>query len=188
MKKGLVAGVLSVSLITGHAWAACAGPDDELAMKTSGMQQALMVAALVCHDAALYNRFVIAHRGELQRADAALMAFFRRENAVVGESDYHAFKTKAANVSALESARDQAGYCARAQQLFSAALDSEGDSLASFVLRQWQATGQVIRATCVSDTYTSDAYPSAVQASAPAPSGSPSPVPPSPAEPGMADQ
>jgi hypothetical protein len=182
MIRKILAGAVSLSLIAGNAWAAgCVGPDDLMAMKTSSMQQQLMVAAFSCNDVALYNRFVVGHQHELQAADAALMAFFVRENAEGGTDAYHAFKTKAANVSALESARDQQGYCARAQQLFNAALDPYGADLAWFVSSQWRATGEFINATCTADTDPS----AAVQTQASAPSGFAPPVPPSPVEPGM---
>jgi len=153
MRKKHLAAAVAFSLATGNALAGsrCAGPEDELAMKTSSMQQALMVAALSCGDAPLYNRFVLSYRTELQRADAALLAFFVRRNTSAGERDYHAFKTKAANVSALQSARDSSGYCANAQRLFSAALDSGPVRLADFVLTQWQGTNEIIRARCTAD-------------------------------------
>jgi hypothetical protein len=153
MKKKYVAAAVALSLVAGHAQAAsrCIGPDDELAMKTSSMQQALMVAALSCGDAALYNRFVLSYRPELQQADATLLTFFMRENGARGEADYHSFKTKAANISALESARDSTGYCANAQRLFTAAFNSGYDSLGAFVASQWQGTAEIIRARCTAD-------------------------------------
>jgi hypothetical protein len=154
MKKKYLAATVAFALVAGNAYAAgdCAGPQDELAMKTSSMQQALMVAALSCGDVALYNRFVVSHQAELQQADAALMSFFVRENAEGGQEDYHAFKTKAANISSLESARNRGGYCANAERLFAAALDPAGANLAWFVSSQWGNTGEVIQATCTADT------------------------------------
>lgn len=151
MKRKILAAVVALSFGAGPAWAGnrCVGPQDDLAMKTSTMQQALMVAALSCGDASLYNGFVLSHRAELQRADAMLMAFFVRDNGERGEADYHAFKTKAANVSALESAHDSAGYCANAERLFAAALN--GTDLATFVSTEWQQTGEVLRARCTAD-------------------------------------
>lgn len=146
MKKKFIAVGIAASLLAGPAWGQgrCAGPEDELAMKTSAMQQALMVAALACNDVALYNHFVIAHRGDLMRADAALLHFFVRERG--GEAAYHAFKTKAANVSSLESARDNAGYCTNAGRLFEAARGA--DDFQGFVAYQWRSTGEFIRARC----------------------------------------
>ena len=91
-----------------------------------------MVAALQCHEAAAYNRFVIAYRRELQDSDAALKAFFVRRGGEHGEAGYDTFKTKAANLSALEQARDAGAFCADAHALFQAALANRG-SLMSFV-------------------------------------------------------
>jgi hypothetical protein len=171
MKKKYLAANLALILVAGNAYGAssCAGPQDELAMKTSSMQQALMVAALSCGDVALYNRFVLSHQVELQQADASLMAFFVRENAEGGQEDYHAFKTKAANVSSLESARNRAGYCANAERLFAAALDPAGANLAWFVSSQWSATGEVIQATCTADSsQVASGMPEGIQTSVPA--------------------
>ncbi|MGD0190965.1 MAG: hypothetical protein ABSD74_09515 [Rhizomicrobium sp.] len=185
MTRKMLACAMSLSLIAGNAWAAtkCVGPDDMMAMKTASLQQQLMVAAFSCNDVALYNRFVLSHQRELQDSDAALLAFFVRENAEGGTEDYHAFKTRAANVSALESARDQTGYCARALQLFNVALDPGGANLSWFVSSQWRATGEFINATCTADTDPT----AAVQTQASAPSGFAPPVPPSPVEPSLAN-
>jgi hypothetical protein len=127
-----------------------------------------MVAALSCGDVAAYNRFVIAHQAELQQSDAALLAFFVRENAEAGEADYHAFKTKAANVSSLESARDRGAYCAEAGRLFGVAYDAYGATLAWFVSSQWRGTGEVLQASCTADSRRGE-----------------SPVPASPVEPSL---
>jgi hypothetical protein len=40
--------------------AGCASPADASALKTAVMQQELMVAALQCHEASAYTRFVTA--------------------------------------------------------------------------------------------------------------------------------
>lgn len=148
MKKKVLALALAGTLVSGHAWAGhvCAGPADELAMKTSAMQQALMVAALSCNDISLYNRFVVWHQRDLQRADGALLRYFRR--GAGGEAAYHAFKTKAANVSSLASARDSTSYCANAGRLYRAALDPSAADLAWFVSQQWPARGEFVRASC----------------------------------------
>jgi hypothetical protein len=110
----------------------CASPAEAAALKTAVMQQELMVAALQCHEAGAYNRFVINYRGELQSSDAALKAFFVRRGGEHGEAGYDTFKTKAANLSALEQARDAQSFCADAHALFGAALANQG-SLMSFV-------------------------------------------------------
>jgi hypothetical protein len=112
--------------------ASCASPTDASALKTAVMQQELMVAGLQCHEASAYNRFVMAYRGELQSSDATLKAFFVRRGGEHGEAGYDTFKTKAANLSALEQARDTKSFCADAHALFTGVLDHRG-SLMSFV-------------------------------------------------------
>ena len=112
--------------------AGCASSSDASALKTAVMQQELMVAALQCHEAAAYNRFVMAYRGELQSSDATLKAFFVRRGGEHGEAGYDTFKTKAANLSALEQARDAGSFCADAHALFAGVLAHRG-SLMSFV-------------------------------------------------------
>jgi hypothetical protein len=181
MRKTL-ATTVAVLVAAGHAQAAsdCVGPQDELAMKTSSMQQALMVAALSCGDISPYNHFVLSHQAELQQADAALLAFFVRENAEAGQDDYHAFKTKAANVSSLASARDNGAYCANAARLFQAAFEPYGANLAWFVSSQWQTTNEVIRASCTVDE-------AAARISATPSRSYGGPVPPSPVEPSLAN-
>lgn len=183
MKKKILAGVLAGTLFSTQAYAAhaCAGAGDELAMKTSAMQQALMVAALSCNAIPRYNDFVVSHRSDLQRADHALLLFFERENGARGESDYHAFKTKAANVSSLESARNNGPYCANAERLFEAAESGYGADLATFVARQWSGTGEFIRASCT--------FASAREAMTRGVSRLfESPVPASPADPGLSGE
>lgn len=112
--------------------AGCASPVDAAALKTAVLQQELMVAALQCHEEGAYNRFVMTYRPELQSSDATLKAFFVRRGGEHGEAGYDAFKTKAANLSALEQARDTAAFCGDAHALFRAALSNQG-SLMSFV-------------------------------------------------------
>ena len=109
--------------------AGCATPVDANALKTAVMQQKLMVAAFQCHEAGAYNRFVTTYRSELQSSDAALKAFFVRRG---GEHGYDSFKTKAANLSALEQARNAGAFCADAHALYAAAFAHRG-SLMSFV-------------------------------------------------------
>jgi len=115
------------------AWAAgCANPDEASALKTAVLQQELMVAALQCHESGAYNRFVNTYRPELQSSDATLKTFFVRRGGEHGEAGYDTFKTKAANLSALEQARNAAAFCADAHVLFQAALANRG-TLMSFV-------------------------------------------------------
>jgi hypothetical protein len=123
---------LSIALAGPADAAGCASPAEAAALKTAVMQQELMVAALQCHESGAYNRFVIAYRPELQDSDAALKAFFVRRGGEHGEAGYDTFKTKAANLSALEQARDAHAFCADAHALFQAALANRG-SLMSFV-------------------------------------------------------
>jgi len=120
--------------------AGCASPTDASALKTAVLQQELMVAALQCHEAGAYNRFVMSYRGELQSSDASLKAFFVRRGGEHGESGYDTFKTKAANLSALEQARDSSSFCADAHALFTAALAHRG-TLMSFVEAKSGDTG-----------------------------------------------
>jgi len=124
---------LSNPALISPAWAAgCATPTDAATLKTAVMQQQLMVAAFQCHEAGAYNRFVTAYRGELQSSDAALKAFFVRRGGEHGEAGYDTFKTKAANLSALEQARHGAAFCADTHALFTDVLDHRG-SLMNFV-------------------------------------------------------
>jgi hypothetical protein len=113
----------------------CASPAEAAALQTAAMQQELMVAALQCHEAAAYNRFVIAYRPELQDSDAVLKAFFVRRGGEHGEAGYDTFKTKAANLAALEQARNAHAFCADASSLFQAVMANRG-SLMSFVESQ----------------------------------------------------
>jgi hypothetical protein len=110
--------------------AGCATAKDAAALKTAAMQQELMVAAFQCREASAYNGFVTLYRSELQSSDAALKSFFVRRGG--GEAGYDSFKTKAANLSALEQARHGAAFCADAHALYAAVLAHRG-SLASFV-------------------------------------------------------
>jgi hypothetical protein len=105
-----------------------------------------MVAALQCHETSAYNHFVIAYRPELQDSDAALKAFFVRRGGEHGEAGYDTFKTKAANLSALEQARDARAFCTDAHALFQAALANRG-TLMSFV--DTRAGGTDIASICV---------------------------------------
>ena len=105
--------------LIGSAWAAgCASPEEASALKTAVLQQELMVAALQCHESGAYNRFVNTYRPELQSSDATLKTFFVRRGGEHGEAGYDTFKTKAANLSALEQARNGGAFCADAHVLF----------------------------------------------------------------------
>jgi len=146
MLKTTCAAIALMALSNPALAASCATQTDAAALKTAVMQQELMVAALQCHEAAAYNRFVLSYRGELQSSDAALKAFFVRRGGEHGEAGYDTFKTKAANLSALEQARDTRSFCADAHALFTAALANRG-SLMSFV--EVRSSGTDIGNICV---------------------------------------
>src|SRR5204862_8181846 len=98
--------------------------EDMPAIKAAAVHQKLMVAALSCNGIQLYNNFVTAYQKEVQNSDRALQNFFRRMNGKTGTEDYHAFKTRLANASSLQSIGDITGYCASAKQVFDTALNS----------------------------------------------------------------
>ncbi len=98
------------------------------ALKTAALQQELMVAGLTCHGDAQYNRFVTGFKPELQKSDAALMAYFKKRDG--NEAGYDSYKTKLANLAANQQSRDTARYCANVRRDFAAA---DGMSLDDFV-------------------------------------------------------
>jgi hypothetical protein len=116
--------------------AGCARPDEFTALKAAAVQQKLMVAALSCHAAQLYNKFVVAYRKDLQASDRALQNFFRRINGRSGTADYHAYKTRLANASSMESIGNMPAYCASAKAAFDTVLNGEKTSLREFVSAQ----------------------------------------------------
>lgn len=124
---------LAVASLCNSALAqSCVTPVDANALKTAALQQELVVAALQCHEETAYNQFVISYRGELQSSDAALRSFFVRRAGEHGEAAYDAFKTKAANLSALDQVHNAASFCADTHALFEAAL-AHVSSLAALV-------------------------------------------------------
>ncbi|MEY4964766.1 MAG: hypothetical protein RL274_349 [Pseudomonadota bacterium] len=128
------------------AWAAgCATPGEASALKTAVMHQAMMVAALQYKEVSAYNRFINTYRGELQSSDASLKGFFVRRGGEHGEAGYDSFKTKAANISGLEQARDTGTFCADARALFAASAQNR-DTLAGFV--EARSAGMDIGAIC----------------------------------------
>jgi len=132
MMKTASAAIALLALANPALAAGCATPNEAAALKTAVIQQELMVAALQCRETNAYNRFVTTYRGELQTSDATLKTFFLRRGGEHGEAGYDTFKTKAANLSALEQARNSSGFCADAHALFAAAF-ANGGSLMSFV-------------------------------------------------------
>src|ERR1700684_313337 len=137
---------LSLALANPALAADCASPLEAAALETAVMQQELMVAALQCREVSAYNRFVMTYRPGLEASDAALKAFFVRRGGEHGEAGYDTFKTKAANLSALEQARDTRAFCADAHTLFQAALSNRG-SLMSFV--ESRSSGTDVGNICV---------------------------------------
>jgi hypothetical protein len=132
MMKTTTAAIALLALVNPALAAGCATPNEAAALRAAVIQQELMVAALQCHETGAYNRFVMTYRGELQTSDAVLKGFFLRRGGEHGEAGYDSFKTKAANLSALEQARDGRAFCADAHALFAAAFANQG-SLISFV-------------------------------------------------------
>jgi hypothetical protein len=112
----------------------CAKDDEVTAIQAASVQQQLMVAALTCHAVANFNAFQTGFGKELRRSDAALMKMFKRfYGSRKGEKEYHAFKTRLANDSSMRSIHDNPGYCAAAQNVFTAALGPQKPTLAAFV-------------------------------------------------------
>jgi len=132
MLRTASAAIALLALANSALAAGCATPDEAAALRTAVIQQELMVAALQCHETKAYNRFVMSYRGELQSSDATLKSFFVRRGGEHGEAGYDTFKTKAANLSALEQARNAGAFCADAHALFASAFAHHG-SLMSFV-------------------------------------------------------
>ena len=129
---------LAFSSIVGGAWAGevCARAQDLTALQVASVQQNLMVAALACNDAGLYNTFVVTYRNDLQESDARLRDFFARLSDGTGKTGYDAFKTKLANDYSLSSNRNKGNFCRNALTAFRSALNEGKKSLASFALSQ----------------------------------------------------
>jgi hypothetical protein len=142
MRKSVKTGAAALMLVcmAGNVSAAtatgCARPDEFSAVKTAAMQQRLMVAALSCDAIQLYNKFVTSYQKELQASDRTLENFFRRLNGRSGTEDFHAFKTKLANASSMQSIGDITTYCASAKETFAVALDGKQTTLRNFVSLQ----------------------------------------------------
>ena len=130
MFKTACATIALIALANPALAAGCVTTKDAAALKTAVMQQALMVAAFQCQEASAYNGFVTIYRKELQSSDAVLKSFFVKRGG--GEGGYDKFKTKAANISALEQARHSDAFCADTHALYAAVLAHRG-SLISFV-------------------------------------------------------
>jgi hypothetical protein len=106
-----------------------------MALQTATVQQHFMVAALACNTADLYNSFVKAYRGDLQKSDGALQAYFLRRDARNGVADYNSFKTKLANVYSARSAGNLKSFCRSATASIATALKDKAN-LAELVSSQ----------------------------------------------------
>src|SRR5258707_482453 len=135
------------SCMVSAAWAQgiCVRPQDMTALQTATVQQHFMVAALSCDTADLYNNFVRAYRGDLQKSDEALQAYFVRRDARTGVADYHAFKTKLANLYSVRSVGNLKIFCRNATASIQIALKDK-KNLAELVSSQ---------PISIEDTYTS---------------------------------
>jgi len=139
MQAKLKAGAAALALIcfaTEVSAAACARPQDVMALRTAAVQQRLMVAALSCNAIGLYNDFVRAYQSELQDSDRNLRNYFQRNNSGTGAADYNAFKTKMANDSSMVSVGDMQAYCDAAEVAFDLALSAAKVELTAFVIAQ----------------------------------------------------
>jgi len=114
---------LCLILSANTAFAGCLAAREAAALKVASLQQRLMVAGLTCKADGDYNRFVLAHRAELQRSDDDLKAYFVRNG---GEAGYDSYKTKMANLAAHGPAIDRNAFCAATDVMFRD-LDRSGD-------------------------------------------------------------
>ena len=175
---------LMLTCMAGNVWAAtteaagCARPEDMSAIKAAALQQKLMVAALSCNAIQLYNKFVTAYQKELQNSDQALQNFFRRLNGKTGTADYHAFKTRLANTSSLQSIGDINAYCASTKETFDTALGSAKITLAGFVSGQATSADDAFSPCQVRTAGVAEATPP--PQNVPRPRGKPADILPSP--------
>lgn len=103
-KSCAVAIASAIAALPMLANASCVTHADLMALQNAALQQRLMVSAFQCHDLQLYNAFVLNHRPQLQSYDAALLAFFKRDDPKGGDAAYNAYKTHLANIAALQDA------------------------------------------------------------------------------------
>lgn len=140
MRKGLAAAMavlMGSSAATGALAAErCAKTEDITAMQAAAVQQQLMVAALSCEAVPLYNSFVTAYQPELFAADRQLLKFFKRLKPRGGELDYHAFKTRMANMASQLSIHNIDLFCSNAKAAYGLALGPTKSTLAAFVATQ----------------------------------------------------
>lgn len=113
--------------------AGCAYPVDIYAVRAAVIQQNLMTAALTCHAAPEYSRFIAQYLRGLLASDYQLEAFFQRLYGQSGTAKYNAFKKRLANASSEQSINRGPAYCADAQASFDLALSHGGKSLTAFL-------------------------------------------------------
>ncbi|HEY1629788.1 MAG TPA: hypothetical protein VGF56_00635 [Rhizomicrobium sp.] len=132
---GVLAAITAADARGGSKLAKCASPDEVSAIQTAAIQQQLMVAALTCNEIEHFNAFQTGYGPELRTSDSRLEHMFKRIfGAGAGEAQYHAFKTRLANNSSMNSIHDNTTYCHTAQTVFAAALaPASRQSLADFV-------------------------------------------------------
>jgi hypothetical protein len=99
----------------------CASPSEMTTLRVAALQQQLMVAALTCHQARAYNRFVLAYRPQLRRSDHAMLALFLHSDRADGDADYNAYKTRLANLAMLKENKNVRAFCGAARRDFRAA-------------------------------------------------------------------
>jgi hypothetical protein len=103
----------------------CATPDEAMALKSTMLQQQLMVAGLACHETVSYRDFLQFHGGELQGSDMVLKAFFERREGRQGDAAYDAYRISATKLAALNQSWNGAAFCAAAAQLFEFSLKGQ---------------------------------------------------------------
>jgi len=114
---------LALCLMSGSVAAGmrCASSEELTALKVAALRQKLMVAALTCHQAGSFNRFVVTYQEKLVDSDHALMRFFVRQNSAHADDAYNAYKTRMANDFSLHSLKDP-WFCESARASLDAAL------------------------------------------------------------------
>jgi len=114
---------LALTLLAGNAGAAgiCARPQEVTALRVAALRQQLMVAALTCHQAVSFNRFVTGYQDAFLDSDRMLMDFFVRKDAGNGDAAYNTYKTRQANDASLRSLHDPM-FCDESTAVFRAAL------------------------------------------------------------------
>jgi hypothetical protein len=131
VKTGL--SLMTLCALTAQSYAAdLCDPVASAALKAAAIQQELMVAGFTCNDGPRYNQFVTAHRLELRKSDAELMAYFKKRDHGK-EAGYDSYKTKAANLAAGRSASDGALSCQAIDRNFDVA---ERTPLSDFIADQ----------------------------------------------------